>query len=97
MADDILGFVVNADGSIENGPPGWVGALVGDTYTVTHDQNGVVVPTLTAIGLPNDTTGCVVTSQLVNVGENSFSWKNNMYAAGWTTQCATAVRACPLP
>jgi hypothetical protein len=89
--DNWFGFSVNAAGEIEGGPEGWTSELNGYTYVVTHNSGVKLIPTLTAIGRPNDTTGNFTTPQLVDVGENSFSWKNHRNMIGSTTNNATAV------
>jgi hypothetical protein len=90
--NDLLGFVVSKDGAIEDGPDGWVGSLDGMTYTVTHNSGVKLVPTLTVIGGANDDTGNFSTSQLVDIGDNSFSWQNDRNMIGRTVNYATAVR-----
>jgi hypothetical protein len=92
MKMDLLGFVVNKDGTIEDGPDGWVGSLSGTKYTVTHNSGVKLVPTLTVIGTPNDDTGNYSTPQLVDVGVDSFSWQNFRNMIGLTTNYATDVR-----
>jgi hypothetical protein len=82
-----FGFLMSAAGELEGAPDGWTGSLDGTTYTVVHNSGVKLIPTLTAIGRPGNFT----TPQLVDVGENSFSWQNYRNMIGSTINNATTV------
>jgi hypothetical protein len=84
--DNWFGFSVTAAGEIEGGPEGWTSELNGNTYTVTHNSGVKLNPVLTAVGRSG-----VLTPQLVDVGENAFSWKVSKFMNGSTTSYPTNV------
>ncbi len=74
-------LLIAPDGEILSGPAGWTCELDGFTYTVTHGEAEALLPQAAPIAQPSDIGPDYIpdraaVSTLIDVGENSFSWRN---------------------